>query len=919
MSTLRYTLAILLCLFASSALAGTIPEDIDAALDTSATIRPYEWGILFEDESGSTEYYSRNPDAAMIPASNTKIFTTAAAFGILGTDYEFRTRIYRTTGSVVGSVFTGNIVLLGEHDPTWNTSTFGSGNSDAALQIAAAATVQALNAQGITQVTGRVEGYGAMAYNLGSTNLGHQSLSASNIAELNRQAAVAFRAALIDNGLAFTSVINSAGFTGLTPNPAWISLHTHYSGDANYLFTGRPLLLEEACVPLNKVSHNVMADLMLRHIGYVQTGTDSYGTGESQVFAWMAAETGVSTAGMNMNDGSGISGGNRFTARQTVDLVRYMAAAYPSWVTTLPISCVDGTIGGRLCGTLTGDVRAKTGTLPSTGAVSLSGLMDHPLDGTRYFFSIYVNTPGADSGGQAIDTTLSRNAMDNAIRVIGERIPPFSPALLAARSDGPQAARLEWADPAHNLNGFRVAWGDAPVSLPNQSTVLPVYIIESGRDDTSLGLNNSDYSDTGAFENSASHSAAPGLTVGIGSRFIRPTNGTGTAVFAPSALPSGRYRVDVTCYDFLSAEAPNTQATIVDRRGSRSSFFELSEQTAGDVWRVVGEIDFVAGQNHRVEFRNNAQTATADANRMNPAAVRFTPLFFADAPVAAGTVRHYGVSGIGPRGIGGETSDVYAIRQGITPTCLVVDGYDRWTVQSQNPDRQNHAFAARTGASIPRRAFDSVANEALTDGIAALGSYRTAVWVLGEESTADETFSAAEQSLVSSFLGGGGGLFLSGAEILWDLDRTSGPTADDRAFAQQFLHAEYDDTRSDGLNDDAATFQASVVPGTFLDGIGSVAFDDGSGDSYPVEFPDVLAPVGSGSFPVMTYSGGTSPGLPAATAYDGSAGGGRVVFLGFPFETIQGAQTRDDLMAASMDFLDPETSFNSDVWILFGQ
>ena len=54
---------------------------------------------------------------------------------------------------------------------------------------------------------------------------------------------------------------------------------------------------------------------------------------------------------------------------------------------------------------------------------------------------------------------------------------------------------------------------------------------------------------------------------------------------------------------------------------------------------------------------------------------------------------------------------------------------------------------------------------------ALLTNYAKVAWMLGEESTVDETFSSAEQAAVTNYLGLGGRLFVSGAEIGWDLGR----------------------------------------------------------------------------------------------------------------------------------------------------
>ena len=45
------------------------------------------------------------------------------------------------------------------------------------------------------------------------------------------------------------------------------------------------------------------------------------------------------------------------------------------------------------------------------------------------------------------------------------------------------------------------------------------------------------------------------------------------------------------------------------------------------------------------------------------------------------------------------------------------------------------------------------------------------IWILGEESTVNDTFDATEQTKVEQFIAGGGNLFVTGAEIGWDLDQ----------------------------------------------------------------------------------------------------------------------------------------------------
>ncbi len=84
-------------------------------------------------------------------------------------------------------------------------------------------------------------------------------------------------------------------------------------------------------------------------------------------------------------------------------------------------------------------------------------------------------------------------------------------------------------------------------------------------------------------------------------------------------------------------------------------------------------------------------------------------------------------------------------------------------------------------------ALDSCANEAVINQDINLQDYQIVIWILGEESTTDRTFSTTEQSLVQTYLNNGGNLMVSGSEIGWDLDYNNYG----RNFFRNHLHAEY--------------------------------------------------------------------------------------------------------------------------------
>jgi D-alanyl-D-alanine carboxypeptidase len=411
--------------------AQTIPDQIDSILARSA-VAGNSWTVLVENLDGSVIYYERNPTTGLAPASNTKIFTTSAAFGLLGTNYAFETRVY-WDGALTNGILTGNLNLVSEHDITWNTTVFSS-----ARAVLDRISTQ-LKALGLTNVTGNVQCYGMCTYGFGSTD----NIGATTTQAKNAEAATAFLAALQAQGITVSG--SAAGQTGFSP-PGTL-LYTHHSSDLTY--GGKPLRLDIACIPLLKVSHNAMADTLCRHLGWKLGSGDSYSAGATQVLRWINGNTGISTNGMVMNDGSGLSHGNRLSARQCVAMTRYMLAAFPTWDDGLPIGCVDGTIGSRFCSTDgSGQVHAKTGSLSIS--IALSGYLDNKYDNRRYLFSFIGNKT-------SIDQTSTRDAIDDCVVLLGAREVPVSPTLTQVSSQpNGTSLKLTWSDEKFIRTGYRV-------------------------------------------------------------------------------------------------------------------------------------------------------------------------------------------------------------------------------------------------------------------------------------------------------------------------------------------------------------------------------------------------------------------------------------------------------------------------------
>ena len=169
--------------------------------------------------------------------------------------------------------------------------------------------------------------------------------------------------------------------------------------------------LAEGIVRINKASQNVHAELLLRRIG-AAAGSPSIEGGVARVAA-MLGQAGVPRAGWDLSDGSGMSTYNRLSPRAVVTLLRW-AAAQPwgaAWRAGLPVAGVDGTLANRFRGgPLERRLFAKTGSLHATSA--LSGYLIG-RSGRTLLFSFFVNdVPEGASATPTMDRVLEAVAAE---------------------------------------------------------------------------------------------------------------------------------------------------------------------------------------------------------------------------------------------------------------------------------------------------------------------------------------------------------------------------------------------------------------------------------------------------------------------------------------------------------------------------
>jgi hypothetical protein len=180
--------------------------------------------------------------------------------------------------------------------------------------------------------------------------------------------------------------------------------------------------------------------------------------------------------------------------------------------------------------------------------------------------------------------------------------------------------------------------------------------------------------------------------------------------------------------------------------------------------------------------------------------------------------------------------------------------------------------------------FDSASDDAVAAGRVVLGDYQVVVWILGKER--GPALDATERDRLAAYLAAGGRLFISGADLAEDLFGT--PAGEE--YLRRQLGATFAEPR-------AASRTAEPVAGSIFEGMAPIAY--GTGRSlYPVDTADVLATTDGGTA-ALVYAQGTTHRTAAIT----HRGDHRVVYLAFPFESIESADTRAELMRRSMAFL----------------
>ncbi|MFC5830237.1 D-alanyl-D-alanine carboxypeptidase/D-alanyl-D-alanine-endopeptidase [Nonomuraea insulae] len=476
--------------------AADLTQDLNQILsDSRLTIA--RAGVVVKSAQTGEQLYATDAGKLLIPASNTKLFTSAAAADTLGLGYRFPTTVLNT-GRKAGSVLAGDLVLRGTGDPTMLAEDYDA----LAAKVAAA---------GVKVVTGKLVADDTWfdAQRLGNDWAWDDesayyaapisALTASPDRDYDAGSVIVAVAADGDKVKVSTTpetdylkIVNRATvgdetdvlierqhstrtvvITGTVADPyqEWVAVDdpTAYvsslfrkalakhgvkvlgatvqgagPSSAKELARHESMTLGELLVPFLKLSNNIHAEILTKAMGRKVSNQGTWSAG-LKVSTDFAKANGVQV--INMRDGSGLSRRDGFSPGSIVQLLSAVRGKpwFGTWYDSLPIAgnsdrFTGGTLRSRMGNTpAANNVHAKTGSL--TGVTSLSGYVTS-ADGEPLIFSIMLNQYLSGSPKDIEDKIAVRLAQFSRTAAAGDV------SQLRATESGAGDLECSWLKPA---------------------------------------------------------------------------------------------------------------------------------------------------------------------------------------------------------------------------------------------------------------------------------------------------------------------------------------------------------------------------------------------------------------------------------------------------------------------------------------
>jgi D-alanyl-D-alanine carboxypeptidase/D-alanyl-D-alanine-endopeptidase (penicillin-binding protein 4) len=459
MGRLILTAAVLI-LLASPAWAGGDTDGLQGKLKeiVSRNLAPMgRYGILVKSMDSGKVLFESNSAAPLVPASNMKMVTSAAALTALGPEFCYKTEVVGLPSITDPGAIEGNLYLVGSGDPTF-VEPFVPGP-----EFPFEVLVRQLWSGGLRQVSGDLVGDDLifdrqfLGKGWAGRHLGHTYAAPcgglsfnGNLLELNiapdrictvpsnallriedqTKGSGAFRIVRMGDSLVLRGrKPRSANLTMPVANPPLYALGAFASilRAEGIAVKGKVRLVTRADLPLKRENMQSLAAWesrpLIEILGYMNKessnftaehifktiGAEKYGRGTQELSARAMAEfvrsTGAPVQGLVIADGSGLSSLNRISARQLASVLEHLYN-HPHgqlYLNSLAYAGMEGTMSSRLAGV---KAVAKTGTLRNVTA--LSGYLETE-NGETLIFCILINfSKGSTWKARSVENRIVR-------------------------------------------------------------------------------------------------------------------------------------------------------------------------------------------------------------------------------------------------------------------------------------------------------------------------------------------------------------------------------------------------------------------------------------------------------------------------------------------------------------------------------
>jgi len=414
---------------------GSLKKEIEK-LVSSGALSNSSYGIKIKSLKTGEVIFEKNSDLSLIPASNIKLITAAAALAYLKPEYTFKTMVYYG-GVLKNGKVEGNIYLKGFGDPSLVSEDLWIMANNVYLK-------------GIREITGNViaddsffdnkrMGDGWEEYpkeSLYTSYVGALSLNYNTVRIIVSALPQDLKhpTVMVDPPTSYVDIDNRVGLKtskgGAAVSTRWIdedsennekillqgrianrgTAETYKKIDNPPIYTATVFKdfldkngvsikgkVERGGVPgnarilvihnsrplvsiirdMNKYSNNFIAEQIFKVLGGELKGAPATEEKGIEVEKEFLKKIGIENGSYSIGDGAGLSKKNKIAPSQMIKILEYMYndfELWPEYISSLPIFGIDGSLKKRLPGFFTERrTRAKTGTL--NGVTCLSGYL----------------------------------------------------------------------------------------------------------------------------------------------------------------------------------------------------------------------------------------------------------------------------------------------------------------------------------------------------------------------------------------------------------------------------------------------------------------------------------------------------------------------------------------------------------------